>query len=53
MTATCASPCSTPTASAHALVFPSQRILGGWIKSATQERVAVAPMRRRQWVESP
>jgi len=35
----------------HALVFPSRRILGGWIKSETNERVTVNPTHWREWTE--
>lgn len=34
---------------AHALVFPCRRILSGWIKSKTQERVDVWPTHWREW----
>jgi hypothetical protein len=33
----------------HALVFPCRRILGGWTKAESQERVAVHPTHWRQW----
>jgi hypothetical protein len=36
---------------AHALVFPCRRILGGWIKPATGERVYVTPTHWRAWQE--
>ena len=34
---------------AHALVFPCRRILKGWLKSGTQERVNVRPTHWREW----
>jgi hypothetical protein len=27
----------------HALMFPSQRVVGGWIKKGTTERLDVSP----------
>jgi hypothetical protein len=33
----------------HALVFPCRRILGGWIRSETKERVFVRPTHWREW----
>ena len=37
----------------HALVFACRRVAGGWIKSATRERVDVRPTHWREWsVES-
>jgi hypothetical protein len=33
----------------HALVFPCRRILGGWIKAATRERICVSPTHWRNW----
>ncbi len=33
----------------HALVFPCRRILGGWIKAETQERIEVHPTHWREW----
>jgi hypothetical protein len=35
----------------HALVFPCRRILGGWMKSETKERMDVHPTHWRQWGE--
>lgn len=35
----------------HALVFPCQRILGGWMNSETKERLAVRPTHWRLWAE--
>ena len=35
----------------HALAFPCRRILGGWIKAATMERVDVHPTHWREWSE--
>jgi hypothetical protein len=34
---------------AHALVFPCRRILGGWVKAASKERVDVTPTHWRAW----
>jgi hypothetical protein len=31
------------------LVFPSRRILGGWVKAATRERICVNPTHWRHW----
>ena len=36
---------------AHALVFPCRRILGGWIKAETKERVEVQPTHWREWAQ--
>jgi hypothetical protein len=33
----------------HVLVFPCRRILGGWIKAATKERICVGPTHWRHW----
>jgi len=33
----------------HTLVFPCRRILNGWLKSGTQERVNVHPTHWREW----
>jgi hypothetical protein len=33
----------------HALVFPSRRILGGWIRSETKQRIEVHPTHWREW----
>ena len=35
----------------HALVFACRRILGGWEKSATRERIYVTPTHWRPWPE--
>ncbi len=35
----------------HALVFPCRRILGGWINSATKQRIEVYPTHWREWQE--
>jgi hypothetical protein len=34
---------------AHALVFPCQRTLNGWLKSGTREHVNVHPTHWREW----
>ncbi|WP_256750081.1 hypothetical protein [Mesorhizobium sp. Mes31] len=34
---------------AHALVFPCRRVLTGWTKAATKERVDVSPTHWRTW----
>jgi len=33
----------------HALIFPCRRILAGWLKSGTQERINVRPTHWRKW----
>lgn len=33
----------------HALVFPCQRILNGWMNAETEERLDVHPTHWRQW----
>jgi hypothetical protein len=33
----------------HALVFPCRRILTGWIRSGTRQRIEVAPTHWREW----
>ena len=33
----------------HALVFPCRRILGGWIKTETKQRIALDPTHWREW----
>jgi hypothetical protein len=33
----------------HFLVFPCRRILGGWVKAATMERVCVCATHWRHW----
>ena len=33
----------------HALVFPCRRILGGWIKTETRQRLEVRPTHWRKW----
>ncbi len=35
----------------HALVFPCRRILGGWVKIETGERIDVQPTHWREWKE--
>jgi hypothetical protein len=37
--------------SVAALVFPCQRIVGGWLASETQQRVEVHPTHWRHWWE--
>jgi hypothetical protein len=34
---------------AHALVFPCRRVLTGWIKATTRERLEVSPTHWREW----
>ena len=34
---------------AHPLVFPCRRIIGGWVKSTTKERLKVEPTHWRDW----
>jgi hypothetical protein len=33
----------------HALVFPCRRILNGWMKAETKERLDVRPTHWREW----
>ena len=33
----------------HALVFPCRRVLGGWTKAETKERIEVRPTHWRPW----
>jgi hypothetical protein len=33
----------------HVLAFPCRRILGGWVKAATKERICVNPTHWRHW----
>jgi hypothetical protein len=35
----------------HALIFPCRRVLGGWVKAATRERICVNPTHWRHWSE--
>jgi len=35
----------------HALVFPCRRILSGWMKAETKERLDVRPTHWREWQE--
>jgi hypothetical protein len=37
----------------HALVFPCRRILGGWMKVETKERLDVRPTHWRDWQVVP
>lgn len=36
---------------AHALVFPCRRILAGWVRSQTKERVHIDPTHWQEWSE--
>jgi hypothetical protein len=36
----------------HVLDFPCRRILSGWIKAATEERICVNPTHWRHWSDS-
>jgi hypothetical protein len=36
----------------HALVFPCRRILGGWLKVETDQRVDVHPTHWRDWEQA-
>jgi hypothetical protein len=36
----------------HALVFPCRRVLGGWVKAATRERICVNPTHWRNWLDA-
>ena len=33
----------------HGLVFPCRRVLDGWIKAETRERIDVQPTHWREW----
>ncbi|HMA57859.1 MAG TPA: hypothetical protein VKP52_14250 [Pseudolabrys sp.] len=33
----------------HSLVFPCRRVVGGWIKAQTKERIDVQPTHWRPW----
>jgi hypothetical protein len=35
----------------HALVFPCRRVLNGWMKAETRERIDVQPSHWREWVQ--
>jgi hypothetical protein len=35
----------------HTLVFPCQRIQGGWINASTKERLDVRPTHWRPWTD--
>ena len=37
----------------HSLVFPCRRILGGWMKANTTERIDVQPTHWREWMQNP
>ena len=37
----------------HALVFPCRRILDGWLKAGTRERLDVQPTHWREWAQKP
>ncbi|BCH31956.1 hypothetical protein MesoLjLc_38860 [Mesorhizobium sp. L-8-10] len=37
----------------HALVFPCKRVLTGWVKSDSNERVDVSPTHWRMWGHHP
>jgi hypothetical protein len=36
----------------HALVFPCRRILGGWMKAKTREKINVLPTHWKLWEEA-
>lgn len=36
---------------AHALIFPCRRVLGGWIKAQTKERLSIDPTHWQEWSE--
>jgi hypothetical protein len=35
----------------HALAFPCRRILSGWLKADSNERIDVCPTHWREWVD--
>jgi hypothetical protein len=37
----------------HTLVFPCRRILSGWARVETKERIDVLPTHWREWVDKP
>lgn len=37
----------------HAVIFPCRRVLGGWIKAGTRERVDIHPTHWREWMQTP
>lgn len=37
----------------YALVFPCRRVVSGWLKSGTKERVEVHPTHWRDWKIAP
>lgn len=37
----------------HALVFPCQRILNGWMNADTKERLDIRPTHWRAWSPAP
>jgi hypothetical protein len=37
----------------HPLVFPSRRVLGGWINAETKQRLDVRPTHWRPWGQTP
>jgi hypothetical protein len=37
---------------AHAVVFPCRRILGGWIKAETKQRIDLQPTHWREWMQT-
>jgi hypothetical protein len=34
---------------AHALLFPCHRVIGGWVKTGTAQRLDVRPTHWREW----
>lgn len=36
---------------AHELVFPCRRVLGGWVKSQTKDRLSIDPTHWQEWSE--
>jgi hypothetical protein len=39
------------TGETHSLIFPCRRVVGGWIKVQTGERIDVHPTHWREWRE--
>jgi hypothetical protein len=33
----------------HTMLFPCRRVVGGWIKAATERRIKIHPTRWRVW----
>jgi len=38
---------------AHVIVFPCRRVLGGWVKAASGQRLVFSPTHWRPWQQDP